>query len=85
MFPNTFSEIKGIVGELEEMKIPLGVNVKLVKQRPYTLNPKYKEKFKDEFDKMLQAGIIELAKESEWTSPILIQEKKKEESYFVWT
>lgn len=45
--------MKGIVGELGEMKIPLTIDVKLVKQRPYSLNPKCKEKVKEDINKML--------------------------------
>ena len=47
-----------------------------MKQHPYRLNPNYKEKVKDEIDKMLAAGIIELVEESEWVSPMVVQEKK---------
>jgi hypothetical protein len=45
--------MKGIEGELGKMRIPLNLDVKLVKQRPHRLNPKYKEKVKEEIDKML--------------------------------
>jgi len=38
--------MKGIARELGKMKIPLKLGVKLVRQRPYRLNPKYKEKVK---------------------------------------
>ena len=58
------------------MKIPLKPYAKLVKQRPYRLNPRYKEKVKAELDLMLDAGIIELVEESEWINPIVIQDKK---------
>ena len=34
LFPNSFSETKGIVGELGEMKIPLKPYVKSMKQWP---------------------------------------------------
>ena len=40
------------------------------------MNPHYKEKVKDEIDKMLAAGIIEPMEESEWVSPMVVQEKK---------
>ena len=53
------------------MRIPLMEGAKLVKKRPYRLNPKYKEKVKKELDKMLPAGIIEPIEESEW-----VQDKK---------
>jgi hypothetical protein len=46
------------------MRIPLKLDAKLVKQRPYRLNPRYKEKFKEEIDRMLKAGVSELIEES---------------------
>ena len=39
MFPTKFLEMKGIVGDLREMKIPLRPNAKPIKQQPYRLNP----------------------------------------------
>ena len=68
--------MKGIERELGEMKIPLREDAKSLKQWPYRLNPKYKEKVKEEIDKMLQEGIIEPVEEPEWINPIVIQEKK---------
>ena len=41
------------------MKITLKPDAKPFKQRPYRLNPKYKEKVRLELDKMLAIGIIE--------------------------
>ena len=68
--------MKGIVGDLGVMRRPLKEDVRPVKQRPYRLNHHYKEKVKDEIDKMLAAGIIEPIEESEWVSPMVVQEKK---------
>lgn len=76
LFPAKFSEMRGIVGYLGVMKIPLKPDVKSCKQRPYRMNPNYKEKVKVEIDRMLEAGIIEPVEESEWISPMVIQEKK---------
>jgi hypothetical protein len=53
--------------------------VKPVKKRPYILNQKYKEKVKIELDGMLEEGIIEPVEESEWISPMVVQEKKTSE------
>ena len=72
IFPTKFSEMKGIVDDLGEMKIPLKPYANLVKQQPYRLNPRYKEKVKEELDHMLDAGIIEPVEESESISPIVI-------------
>ena len=46
------------------MKITLKPDARPVKQRPYRLNPKYKEKVRSEIEKMLAAGIIEPVEES---------------------
>jgi len=67
LFPTKFPDLKGIIGDLGVMKITLKPNVKPVKKRPYQLNPKYKEKVCQELDKML---------ESDWVSPMVVQEKK---------
>jgi hypothetical protein len=40
------------------------------------LNPRYEEKIKKELDKMLVASIIEPVEESEWVSPMVMQDKK---------
>jgi hypothetical protein len=64
LFPIKFTDIKGIKGPMGEMRIPLKPYARPVKQRPYILNPKYKEKVKIELDRMLEAGIIEPVEES---------------------
>ena len=64
--------MKGIVGDLGEMKIPLKPNAKPVKKWTYRLNTMYKEKVKAELDHMLNAWIIEPIEESEWIIPIVI-------------
>jgi len=61
------------------MKITLKLKVKPVKQRPYRLNLKYKEEVHLELDKMLAVGIIELVEESDWVSPMVVQEKKQKD------
>jgi hypothetical protein len=64
--------MKVIKGPMGEMKIPLKPDGRLVKQRPYRLNPNYKEKLKIELDRMLEVGFIELVEESEWISPMVV-------------
>eukprot|EP00253_Pinus_taeda_P007445 PITA_07445 len=48
------------------MKTTLKLDAKPVKQMPYHLNPKYKEKVRLELDMMLEASIIELVEEFDW-------------------
>jgi hypothetical protein len=76
LFPTKFTDIKGIKGPMGEIRIPLKPDAIPVKQRPYRLNPKYKEKVKIDLDRMLEAGIIEPVEESEWISPMVVQDKK---------
>lgn len=40
------------------------------------MNLKYKEKVKEELDKIIKPRIIKLVEESEWVSPMVVQEKK---------
>eukprot|EP00253_Pinus_taeda_P034231 PITA_34231 len=72
-------DLKGTIGHLGMMKITLKPNAKPVNQRPYRLNPKYKEKVHLEIDKMLAAGIIESVEESDWVSPMVVQEKNQKD------
>ena len=58
------------------MKTPFRPNAKPVKQKPYRLNRRYKKKVKFELDQILEAGLIEPVEESEWISPVVIQEKE---------
>jgi hypothetical protein len=60
------------------MKIPLKPEAILVRQRYYILNLVYKQKVKEEIDQMLEDGIIKLVEESEWISPMVVQEQKQE-------
>jgi hypothetical protein len=69
--------MKWIVGELGEMKIPLSLDDKLGNHRPYRMNPVYMQKVKEEINRMLEVGIIEHVAESEWISPMVVQDKKK--------
>lgn len=77
LFPMKFSDLKGITGDLGIMNITLKMDMKPIKERPYRLNPKYKEKVHQELDKMLEVGIIERVEESDWVSAMVVQEKKQ--------
>jgi hypothetical protein len=77
LFLEKNSEMKGLEGELGEMNIPLTLDAKPIRQRPYRLNLVYKHKVKEEIDKMLEVGVIEPMEESEWIIPMVLQEKMK--------
>ena len=77
MFLTNFYELKGIIGDLGVMHITLKLDARPIKQQPYRLNPKYKKKVKDELDKMIATGISEPVEQSDWVSPMVVQEKKK--------
>jgi hypothetical protein len=76
LFPTKFTDMKGIKGTMGEMRIPLKLDARPVKQRPYRLNSKYKEKVTIELDRMLEARIIEPVEESERIIPMMVQDKK---------
>ena len=76
IFPTKFLEMKGILGDLWEMNILLNLDAKPVRQRPYFLNPQYNERVKADLDRMLDAEIIYPVEESEWISPMVVQDNK---------
>lgn len=78
LFPMKFLDLKGIIGDLGVMNITLKLDVKPVKQRPYLLNPKYKERVCLDLDKMLVIGIIELVEESDWVRQIVVEGRNKD-------
>jgi hypothetical protein len=77
LFPTTFTKIKGMVGEIGEMTIPLRAEARPIRERPCRLNPIYKKKVNADIDRMLEADIIKPMEESKWISPMVVQEKKQ--------
>jgi hypothetical protein len=76
LFPTRFTDMKGIKGPMGEMKIPLRPDGIPIKQRSYSLNPKYNQKVRIELDRMLKARIIEPVEQSKWIIPMVVQDKK---------
>lgn len=63
LFPTKITDLKGTIGDLGMMKITLKPDMNPVKQWPYRLNLKYKEKVRDKLDEMFAVGIIEPVEE----------------------
>ena len=76
LFLMKFFKMEGTLGDLGEMKIPLNLDVKLVKKKPYRLNMRYKERVKTKIERILDVGIIEPIEESDWISAMVVQDKK---------
>jgi len=76
LFPTKIMDLKEIIGDLGMMKITLKLDAKPVKEKPYHLNPKYKEKVCKELNKIPVAKIVEPVEEYEGVSPLVVQEKK---------
>lgn len=76
LFPWSFTKMKGIKGEVGEMKIALKPHAKPINKRPYRLNPRVKQTVKAEIEKIFTTGLIFPVEQSDWISPIVIQDKK---------
>lgn len=72
LFPTKIIDLKGIIDDLAMMNITLKPDTRLVKQRPYRVNPKYKGKVCIELDKMLTSRIIEPVEESVSVSHVVV-------------
>ena len=75
-FLKKFFEMKGILGDLGQMKISLKQHAKPVNKWMYHLNPRYKERAKANLDRMLDVGIIKSVEELKWINPMVLQYKK---------
>lgn len=58
VFAWSYKDLKGIPPDLGEHKIELMEGAKPMRQRPYHMNPKYKEQVKTRLDKLLEATYI---------------------------
>jgi hypothetical protein len=57
---------------LGHMRIKLKSDDKPIKHMIYCLNPRFKEKFQKEIDRMVAAGLIFPVDEAKWISSIVI-------------
>ena len=76
VFTRDYKDLKGLVHEMDKMKIEIKLDAQPIKKRPYKSAHEYKDIIKKEIDNMLAAGIIYPIDQSEWESPMVIQPKK---------
>ena len=56
--------------------IPLQVDAKPSKQRPYSYNDNYAQKIDEEITRLIEAGFIYEIEHTEWVSPLVVVPKK---------
>jgi hypothetical protein len=61
---------------MEQHKIELLPNAKLIKAKQGRWNPRYTTMVKEELDKLLEAGFIRPVEITEWVSPVVLALKK---------
>ncbi len=72
MFVWTYKDFKGIFPKLAQHKIELDTSIPPTHQVRYKLNPNYVAIVKQDIDKLLVVGFIQLVEEVTWLSPILV-------------
>ncbi len=76
VFAWSYKQLKGIPREVCEYKIKLMVNVQLVKQKQYIMNPNYALRIIKDLDKLLDVRFIYPIETIQWLSPLVIVPKK---------
>jgi len=70
LFAFNYKDLKEIT--MEQHKIELLPNAKLVRRKQGRWNPRYTTMVKEEFDKLLEAGFIRPVETTEWVSPMVL-------------
>jgi len=78
IFATSYKDLKKVI--LEEHKIELLLNTKLLQQRPQKMNPNYAQMINEELDKLLDAWFIILVENLKWVSPITVTIKNQWEA-----
>ncbi len=76
IFAWTYKNLKRIPLKLAQHKIELDTITPLAHQVRYKLNPNYVTVVKQNIDKLLVIGFIQLVEEARWLSPIVVAPKK---------
>ncbi len=76
VFSWTYKDLKGILPKLAQHIIELDTSIPLAHQPRYKSNLDYVTNFKQNIDKQLATGFIQLVKEATWLSPIVLVPQK---------
>jgi hypothetical protein len=76
IFAWTYKNLKRIPPKLTQHKIELDTTIPMAHQVRYKLNPNYAIVVKQDINKLLIVGFIQLVEEATWLSPIVVAPKK---------
>ncbi len=76
MFAWIYKDLKCIPPKLAQHIIDLDISIPLAHQARYRLNLNYVATIKQDIDKLLEVGFIQLIEEVAWLSPIMVVPKK---------
>ena len=76
VFAWTYKDLKGVDPTICQHTIPMQLEAKPVKLRPYTYNETFANKIKAELDKLIEANFIYEIEHTQWVSPIVVVPKK---------
>ena len=75
-YRDAFAQSYGNLGCLDprfyQHQIHLHTDARPVQQRRYRMNPNYAARVKEEIDKLLRVGFIQLVKKATWLRPIVV-------------
>ena len=76
VFAWTYKDLKGVDLTICQHTIPMKLEEKPVKLRPYTYNETFANKIKVEIDRLIEANFIYEIEHTKWVSPIVAVPKK---------
>ena len=76
VFAWTYKDLKVVEPDICQQTIPIKLDAKPVRLKPYTHNENFAKKIKAKIDRLLEANFIYKIEHTEWVSPIVVILKK---------
>ena len=76
VFAFSYEDLRGIPEHIATHRIKLDIAISPCHQTRYRMNPNYAKAVKEDLEKLLKAGFIELVDQATWLSPIVVVPKK---------